>query len=193
MTHSSGFEYSAIDNAAQDLGDLVPVRDWLVSHIPRRVRPPGEYAGYSNYSAVLAGYVVARVYGMPYKEYVQQEILDPLGMTYSAIGTGASPELERSSTMGYTYSDGAFLPFPRYWAQPAMVPSAGLASSATDMARFTIAYPEDGRYGEARILQAETVQQMRRSLFPDEPRLCGAVDSAEARFCFPVSERIPLE
>ena len=145
MTHSSGFEYSAIDNAAQDLGDLVPVRDWLVSHILRRVRPPGEYAGYLNYNAVLAGYVVARVYGMPYEGYVQQEILDPLGMTYSAIGTGAPPELERFSTVGYTYSDGAFLPFSRYWAQPAMVPSAGLASSATDMARSMIANTDDGR------------------------------------------------
>ena len=50
-----------------------------------------------------------------------------------------------------------------------------------------------GGYGEARILQAETVQQMRHSLFPDEPRLSGAVDSAEARFCFPCSERISPE
>ena len=34
-------------------------------------------------------------------------------------------------------------------------------------------------------MQAETVQQMRRSLFPDEPRLSGAVDNTEARFCTP--------
>ena len=78
LTHTSGFEYSAIDDLVRDVDDLVPARDWLVSHIPARVRPPGQYAGYSNYNTNLAGYMVARVSGMPYDEYVQQEILDPL-------------------------------------------------------------------------------------------------------------------
>jgi CubicO group peptidase (beta-lactamase class C family) len=173
LTHTSGFEYSAIDDLVRDVDDLVPARDWLVSHIPARVRPPGQVAGYSNYNTNLAGYMVARVSGMPYDQYVRQEILDPLGMAYTSIESIAPPELEPYRSVGYTYEDGAFQAFPKYWAQPAILPAAGLAPSATDMARFMIAYLQDGRYGQARILQAETVQRMRGTLFTPDPRIPG--------------------
>jgi CubicO group peptidase (beta-lactamase class C family) len=57
------------------------------------VRPPGHYAGYSNYNADLAGYIVARVSGMPYEQYIRQEILDPLGMAYTAIESVPPPDM----------------------------------------------------------------------------------------------------
>jgi CubicO group peptidase (beta-lactamase class C family) len=173
LTHTSGFESSVIDDLVRDVDDLVPARDWLVSHIPARVRPSGQVAGYSNYNTDLSGYIVARVSGMPYEQYVRQEILDPLGMAYTAIESTLPPELVPYRSVGYTYSDGAFQAFPEYWAQPAVLPAAGVVSSATDMARFMIAYLQDGRYGEARILQAETVQRMRGTLFTPDPRLSG--------------------
>ena len=66
-----------------DANDLVPAREWLVSHMPARVRPPGDCAAYSNYNAMLAGYIVARVSGQPYDQYIQEHILDPLGMVHS--------------------------------------------------------------------------------------------------------------
>ena len=63
MTHTSGFEDNHADLVKLDQADLAPPREWLASHIPARVRPSGEVAGYSNYNAALAGYIVARVSG----------------------------------------------------------------------------------------------------------------------------------
>jgi CubicO group peptidase (beta-lactamase class C family) len=65
LTHTSGFEDRWFGSAVSDANDLAPARDWLVSHLWARVNPPGIYARYSNYNAVLAGYIVARVAGQP--------------------------------------------------------------------------------------------------------------------------------
>jgi CubicO group peptidase (beta-lactamase class C family) len=51
MTHTSGFEDDARDLWARDASGIVPLGAWLASHVPARVRPPGELASYSNLSA----------------------------------------------------------------------------------------------------------------------------------------------
>ena len=66
MAHTSGFEDRLIGSLVSDASDVIPARQWLISHMSARVRPPGEAAGYSNYNAMLAGYIVARVSGEPY-------------------------------------------------------------------------------------------------------------------------------
>ncbi len=57
------------------------------THDPACVRPPGEYSSYSNYGATLAGYIVERVSGLPYDDYVGQNILTPLIMVIVPLGT----------------------------------------------------------------------------------------------------------
>jgi CubicO group peptidase (beta-lactamase class C family) len=74
MTHTSGIEDRWIGSLTPDASELVPEREWLVANFPGRVRPPGEAAGYSNYNAMLAGYIVARVSGEPYEQYIQKHI-----------------------------------------------------------------------------------------------------------------------
>ena len=83
LTHTSGFEDRLADVLVSDAADIVPARGWLVSHMHARVRPPGDSPAYSNYNAMLAGYIVARVSGQPYDEYIQDHILNPLGMAHS--------------------------------------------------------------------------------------------------------------
>ena len=179
LAHTSGFEETHFEILAQDADELVPAGEWLASHIPARVRPPGVAAGYSNHNANLAGYIVARVAGVPYNQYIQENILDPLGMEYSSAQTPLPPELGPYLSVPYTYKDGAFQIYhPDYLAQPAAVPGAGIISSATDMARFMIAHLQNGRYSDeniadTRILEEATAQQMHSTLFTPDPRLLG--------------------
>src|SRR5829696_7036836 len=51
MTHTAGFEDLYYERLAKDPNDLLPPREWLISHMPARVRPPGKVAAYSNYGA----------------------------------------------------------------------------------------------------------------------------------------------
>jgi CubicO group peptidase (beta-lactamase class C family) len=178
MTHTSGFEDRWFGSAVSDANDLVPVREWLVSHLWARVNPPGVYARYSNYNAILAGYIVAQVAGQPYDQYIQKHIFDPLGMVHSTAQSPIPPNLRPHASEGYTYADGAFQPFPDYAAQPAGLPSGAHQATVTDMARFMMAHLQDGRYSdaniaEARILQEATAQQMHSTLYTPDPRLLG--------------------
>ncbi len=178
LTHTPGFEELYFERLSPDAAELMPSREWLVSHMPARVRPPGDCAAYSNYGTSLAGYIVARLSGQPYDEYIQEQILNPLGMVHSSTRWPLPAELRARATVGYTYVDGAFQRFPDYLGQPAVVPSGGMHASATDMARFMIAHLEGGHYSdatiaEARILKEATAQQMHSTLYSHEPQLLG--------------------
>jgi CubicO group peptidase (beta-lactamase class C family) len=178
LTHTSGFEDRWFGSAVSDANDLVPVREWLVSHLWARVNPPGVYARYSNFNAILAGYIVAQVAGQPYDQYIQEHIFDPLGMVHSTAQAPLPPALRPLASVGYAYADGAFQPFPDYAAQPAALPSGAHQASVTDMARFMIAHLQSGRYrdaniAEARILKEATAQQMHSTLYTPDPRLLG--------------------
>ena len=53
------------------------------------VLAPGERWHYSNLAYVLLGEVVARLSGMPYEDYVEQRILEPLGMARTTFAPAA--------------------------------------------------------------------------------------------------------
>jgi CubicO group peptidase (beta-lactamase class C family) len=178
LAHTPGFEDRYFEFLALEAGDLAPVREWLVSHIPARVRPPGDIAAYSNYGTSLAGYIVARVSGQPYERYIQENILNPLGMAHSTALSPVPADLRAHVSRGYSYVDGDFEVFPDYLGQPAMVPGGGIHTSATDIARFMIAHLQNGRYSDAdhaerRILMESTAQEMHDTLYAPDPRILG--------------------
>lgn len=179
MTHTAGFEDLHAEMVKLEEKDLLPAREWLVSHIPARVHPPGEVAAYSNYGAALAGYIVVRVTGQSYSQYVQEHILDPLGMKGTTVQVATPPELLKHESVGYMYDQGAFQIFPHLYNHQDLFPAGVMRSTATDMARFMIAHLQDGRYSgagiaEARILQEATAQQMHATLYAPHPRLLGS-------------------
>jgi CubicO group peptidase (beta-lactamase class C family) len=187
MTHTAGFESQYYDRMAKDPNDLEPTREWLISHMPARVSPPGDVAAYSDYGAALAGYIVARESGEPYEQYIQEHILNPLGMVHTTARPSMPPDIRAHTSVGYVYEDGAFKEFPDTssmalayadMGQPALVPAGDMQASATDMARFMIAHLQNGRYrdaniAEARILKETTAQQMHSTLYTPDPRLLG--------------------
>ncbi len=178
MTHTSGFEERWLESLAADESELIPARDWLVDNMAARVYPPGEIAGYSNYNAMLAGYIVSRVSGQPYDQYIQEHIFDPLGMAHSTAGWPAPAALRDDLSEGYVVVDGATRPFIDYAPQPALWPSGAQQASVADMARYMIAHLGGGVYSdeqiaEARILEESTARQMQTTLFTPDPRLLG--------------------
>lgn len=178
LTHTAGFEDLHADMVTLKEQDMAPPREWLVSHIPARVFPPGEFAAYSNYGAALAGYIVARVSGESYSQYVQQHILNPLGMNSSIAQWPTPSDLSVRESIGYMYTDGAFQVFPRLMSPVDLFPAGVMHSTVTDMARFMIAHLQDGRYSdatipEARILEEATAQRMHSALYTPDSRILG--------------------
>src|SRR5262249_9125051 len=64
-----------------------PPLDQITETLPQQetVRPPDIEWKYSNLGLALAGEIVAAVSGQSYEDYIEQHILDPLGMNSTYI------------------------------------------------------------------------------------------------------------
>jgi len=171
MDHTAGFEDSTIGSYARTAADVPPLRDYLASHVPARIRPPGQISAYSNYGAGLAGYIVAQVSGEPYDEYVRRHLLDPLGMSRSTVSQPVPAALAGDLAQSYDSDADPPAPIPlRYDNTP---PDGALSTTAMDMANFMTAELDGGRYGDASILSAAGMAQMHERSFAADPRLDG--------------------
>ena len=128
MTHTPGFEDNAFGFASTTPEGMEPIGEWLANNIPARVWPAGEVPAYSNYGATLAGYIVERVSGMPYEDYIEQHILDPLAMTKSTPRQPPPAALEADMALGYEYQDNAFQ--PQGFEYMTIVPAGSISSTA---------------------------------------------------------------
>lgn len=167
MTHTPGFEERAIGGAARTPETLLPLRDYLVNFMPARVRPPGEQAAYSNYGSALAGYVVERLSGRTWSDYVDDEVLSPLAMTSTNTQPEMSGELRARLARSYRFENGRFVPLDYMNINDA--PAGHMSTTAADMARFMLAHLGDGSGANGRMLEAATVRQMRDTLFQPQP------------------------
>ena len=171
MTHTAGFEDRVAGYEALPGEKMVPLGEWLESHIPARIRAPGEIASYSNYGAALAGYIVERVSGLPFEEYLERNILVPLGMRRTSIRQPLPEGWAVDGSNGYVYSGGRFAAMDFESIVP--FPAGGMTSTVADMARFLSAYLQGGEYSGARILQENTALLMQTRLFGNDPRANG--------------------
>ncbi len=67
--------------------------------------PPGLAYEYSNYGFAILGRIVARVSGMPYRDYVRARVLEPLGLSATTLDASAVPAARLAH--GYRWEDRA--------------------------------------------------------------------------------------
>ncbi len=165
MTHTPGFEESIKGLIVPSAKDMEPLGKYLAVHLPARVFPPGTVPAYSNYGATLAGYIVQRVSGQPFDQYVQQHIFQPLDMPHSTFNQPLPDNLKPLMSRGYQLASEP----PKEFELVQAYPAGSLASSADDITHFMIAHLQDGRYGGATILQPQTAQLMHTRAFSNAP------------------------
>jgi CubicO group peptidase (beta-lactamase class C family) len=171
MTHTPGFE-----EQIKDLFTTTPgspnLGEYLKTHIPARIYPPGTVPAYSNYATALAGYIVQRVSGRPFEDYIDENILKPLNMAHSTFRQPLPSNLASLMSSGYRLGSDPSQPFEI--VNP--FPAGSLSSSAVDMAQFMMAHLQDGQLGDVRILKPETARLMHSRLF--------ALDDAANAMCY---------
>ena len=85
MNHTAGFEEQLLDLRYFENDEELPLSEVLSAYQPEQVFLPGEVSAYSNWGAALAAFVVERVSGQSYKEYVKEHILKPLNMNNTSM------------------------------------------------------------------------------------------------------------
>jgi len=188
LTHTSGISYGnglAVDEwrEADVVGWYFAKRDEPIRETIRRMgglpasAQPGESWVY-GYNTDILGALVEVVSGQPFDVFLQNEILDPLGMNdthfylpeektdrlvtvYSSTADGG---IELAPTPGYmqdrgifgTVGQGQYIDGPR----TSFSGGAGLLSTARDYATFLQMMLNGGEFNGARILSPNTVKLM---------------------------------
>jgi CubicO group peptidase (beta-lactamase class C family) len=155
MTHTAGFEEANKKLITYDARDVEPIGAYLKRHVPARVYAPGTTPAYSNWATTLAGYIVERVSGMPFDDYVEQRIFRPLDMRTASFRQPLPPRLRALMAEGYPLGSGDPKPFEIVVPGPA----GSLSASGLDMAKFMIAHLDGGRG----VLRPETAALMHDS------------------------------
>jgi len=156
MTHTAGFEEENRDVLLTDPKQAPLLRDFMIENQPRRIFPPGEIPGYSNYGVGLGGYIVQRVSGQLFEQYVAEHIFRPLGMKHSSFKQPLAEDLLPFPSDGYRNTEKPPVGFEIF--NPA--PAGGVSSTASDMGRFAQALLGGGELDGHRILKPETLNLM---------------------------------
>ncbi|MGH8282578.1 MAG: serine hydrolase domain-containing protein, partial [Gammaproteobacteria bacterium] len=131
--------------------------EYVKKDLPNRIFPPGKIVAYSNYGATLAGYIVQRLSGEPFDQYIEDHIYKPLGMDHSTFRQPLPAALVPDMSVGYySASNKKTIPFESV----GIAPAGSMTSSGTDMAHFMIAQLENGQYNGVSILSPATIALM---------------------------------
>lgn len=167
MTHTPGFAEAVKNLFVKDAGEMKPLGVYLANHVPKRIFPPGTTPAYSNYATAVAGYIVERVSGKPFNEYIASNIFQPLGMSHTTFEQPLPASLKPLMSNGYRLASDKAKPFEVVQAWPA----GSVSTSAMDMARFMIAHLQNGEYNGVHILHPETAQLMHARQFASNPAM----------------------
>jgi len=158
MQHAAGFEEQVKNIITEDPTQPGYI-DLLKRWTPTRVFDAGTTPAYSNYATSVAGYVVERVSGESFYDYVEKHIFAPLDMKHSSMRQPLPKELEPLMASGYILASGEAKKFEIVGPAPA----GSLSSPGEDMAHFMIAHLQNGEYNGNRILKEETAKLMHDS------------------------------
>jgi CubicO group peptidase (beta-lactamase class C family) len=163
LTHTPGFEDQAIGMNARTIEEAKSLENYLSNNIPRRVRPAGIHAAYSNWGTALAGYIIEQITGQPWDDYVDDHILTPLDMTSTNTHLVLKEAFTDRLAKSYNYSSGQFVARP-YEAMND-TPAGVMSMTAADMSHFMIMHLANGQYKGRQLLKPATARLMQSPLF----------------------------
>ena len=139
---------------------------------------PGDHAEYTNVGYMVLGAIIEAVSGQIYEDYIVDNIFQPLGMNHTnfvysnemlpSAAVGSHPQISwEMVAIPFFYDNwddfvrekmGGKVWFNRMY--PHSNPPTGMVSTTTDLARFMLAFLNNGEVNGARILSLETIEMM---------------------------------
>jgi CubicO group peptidase (beta-lactamase class C family) len=132
-----------------------PPMDETIRRYGNLVTAPGERYQYSNLGYGLIGYVISRVSGKSYADFMREEVFLPLGMNHTSVHVGHG--LEDGQAINYS-ADGMTIP-------PYISDSSGasvIISSAHDLIRFAMFHLKNKLPDQRAIITEATIDKMQK-------------------------------
>jgi CubicO group peptidase (beta-lactamase class C family) len=148
LTHRSGLGLGA--------GDLMMFPDSNnftkndIIHNLRYLKPVSSFRtkyDYDNNLYIVAGEVVARVSGKSWEDFIEQRIMQPLGM-YASAASMARLKNKSNIISAHAPVDGKVQAIQMDWSETANA-AGGIYSNLTDMSKWIIMQMNNGKYGDS--------------------------------------------
>jgi CubicO group peptidase (beta-lactamase class C family) len=182
LTHTSGIRDHDLMETTYVSGDpdvslsdflegyFVPGGQWYNADGNFAAAEPGSTFSYSNVSMALAGFLIEAKTGIPFDDYCQEKIFDPLQMENTGWYLA---DFKDPTNIAVPYKDNKPLEQYGFYSYP----DGQLRSSARDMGRFLAAVINGGELNGQRILAKSSVEKML------EPQFSG-LDKGEWTFIY---------
>ena len=191
LNHSAGYGYGLSGNdpvntafrdlgvlASEDLDDLIA----KVSEIPLLFEP-GERWSYSI-SVDIQGYIVQRLSGMRFGDFLEQNIFAPLAMSDTRFFVKAEDVDRFAEVHNWDSERNRLVQRPHRNDRPSYLDperlesgGGGLVSSTHDYARFLQMLVNEGELEGERLLTPESIRIMRTNSLRDDLNLRGSLTS----------------
>jgi CubicO group peptidase (beta-lactamase class C family) len=166
MTHTGGFEELVRSLMASDPQAFLSLEEYAKATRPARIFPPGQVPSYCNYCLTLEGYIVQRVSGQPFDDYLDRHIFEPLGMQHATFRQPLPKALETHMSKGYNVASQP----AGYFELVGPAPAGSLSTTGADMGRFMIAQLAALRGGaEPALLRPEIAELMQTRMMRIAP------------------------
>jgi CubicO group peptidase (beta-lactamase class C family) len=159
LTHRSGLGLGAGDLMIWPDGHDFTPKD-VVANI-RHLKPVSDFRAkydYDNLLYVIAGEVIAKVSGMSWAEYVEKNLMQPIGMTRSAASWNRLKDTT-NVVAPHVPTNGKLKVISRY-KNPIMDAAAGLYASVNDLSKWVIAQLNAGEYQGGKLFSREQHREM---------------------------------
>jgi hypothetical protein len=153
LEHTTGWDDMHMAEYAKDAKGIT-LRQGLDFYQRSRISRwrPGTRMSYCNSGPPVAAYIVEKLTGQRFEDYVTQNFFLPIGMKTATYFEAPSPQL----TTLY-HADGK-TPFP-YW-NILLRPAGAINASARDMAAYVQFYLNRGAVGGVQIMPAASIERM---------------------------------
>lgn len=154
LEHTTGWDDLHLREYAKQAPDSMTLREGLdYDHHSRTSRwPPGTRMAYCNSGPPVAAFIVEKISGQRFEDFVQQNLFTPMGMktaTYFESAPGTATTL---------YHDDGKTPYA-YW-HILLRPAGSINASANDMAAYVQFYLNRGAAGGKQIVPASDIDRM---------------------------------
>jgi CubicO group peptidase (beta-lactamase class C family) len=129
---------------------------------------PGTSWDYSNSGYVVLGLIIAKVAGMPYREFLYQKIFSSVGMNHTVVYQKGINEVTRRA-LGYTKEKDAFVETDQS-ATSATLGDGGIYSNVADLGKWDEALQKHTLLSEKEMLSALTPVTLADGTEPHWPK-----------------------
>jgi len=154
LEHTTGWDDLALRDYAHNVEPPISLREGL-DYNPKTRRSrwrPGRSMSYSNSGPPVAAYVIQKITGRDFEQFVRERVFLPLEMEIADFRR--SPAVAKLLATGYNGDDPV-----EYW-NLSVRPSGSINTSAREMANFVQLFLNRGRFGDRTLLKAESIDRM---------------------------------